>query len=117
MPDSDPWITALGEASEQLGVPAPDIPRTVAGITRALRPHDRAVFQAELASCGDGTAFDVLLDAWWAQAAVDAYTDQHNREQALALADLAVSLRVAAARTAAPASDVDTLLSETATAR
>ncbi len=69
------------------------MPRTLAGITAALTEEQRAQFRAELDRIAYGTARDVVLDAWWAQAVVSPQDGEDARERALEVVDLAVSLR------------------------
>jgi hypothetical protein len=49
----------------------PRVPRTIGGISDALRGASRAQFFAELLQAEQGTELDALLTAWWDRATLD----------------------------------------------
>ncbi|MDT0441690.1 hypothetical protein [Streptomyces johnsoniae] len=105
------WSHAVEEARQQLGFPDPGVTRSVAGVAAALRPERRTEFRAELEALSEGVAFEVFLDHWWTQALADAAPGEEAREETLAFADLAVSLRIARGdSTSAPAARGEELL-------
>ncbi|MEZ0073430.1 hypothetical protein [Planotetraspora sp. GP83] len=61
----------------------PRVPRTIGGISNALRGGRRAQFFAELLEAQQGPELDGVLTAWWGRAMLD--TDPHrDRIQAAA---------------------------------
>ncbi|MEU3754495.1 hypothetical protein AB0H17_17265 [Streptomyces olivoreticuli] len=86
------WRDAVADAERQLGHTLPAlIDRTVTAIGDALPLDHRAAFYNELATLGEGGMFEAFLDNWWTQATVSAAADD-DRERAIDVADLAVTL-------------------------
>ena len=54
----------------------PRVPRTIGGISNALRGARRAQFFAELLEAQQGPELDAVLTAWWGRAMLD--TDPHR---------------------------------------
>ncbi|MEV5741569.1 hypothetical protein AB0L30_16105 [Microbispora rosea] len=54
----------------------PRVPRTIGGISNALRGARRAQFFAELLEAQQGPELDGVLTAWWGRAMLD--TDPHR---------------------------------------
>lgn len=52
------------------------VPRTIGGISEALRGGRRAEFFAELLQAEQGAELDAVLTAWWARAMLDSDPDR-----------------------------------------
>lgn len=86
------WHEALADAERQIGHTLPTVvDRTVTGIGDALPLAHRNAFYNELAALGEGDRFEAFLDNWWTQAIASA-ADPADRERAIDVADLTVSL-------------------------
>ena len=56
--------------------PGPRVPRTIGGISDALRGGRRAQFFAELLQAQQGPELDAVLTAWWGRAMLDSDPDR-----------------------------------------
>jgi hypothetical protein len=54
----------------------PRVPRTIGGISDALRGGRRAQFFAELLRAEQGAELDAVLTAWWGRAMLDSDPDR-----------------------------------------
>ncbi|WP_219471883.1 hypothetical protein [Nonomuraea rhizosphaerae] len=54
----------------------PRVPRTIGGISDALRGARRAQFFAELLEAQQGAELDAVLSAWWGRAMLDTDPDR-----------------------------------------
>ncbi|MDP9865044.1 MULTISPECIES: hypothetical protein [Streptosporangium] len=54
----------------------PRVPRTIGGISSALRGSRRAQFFAELLEAQQGPELDGVLNAWWGRAMLDTDPDR-----------------------------------------
>ncbi|MCF6470803.1 hypothetical protein FAF44_20755 [Nonomuraea sp. MG754425] len=52
------------------------VPRTIGGVSAALRGGRRAQFFAELHEARQGPELDAVLNAWWGRAMLDADPDR-----------------------------------------
>ncbi|MEV0165518.1 hypothetical protein [Nonomuraea fuscirosea] len=56
----------------------PRVPRTIGGISGALRGSRRAQFFAELLEAPQGPELDGVLNAWWGRAMLDTDPDRDH---------------------------------------
>jgi hypothetical protein len=56
----------------------PRVPRTIGGISGALRGSRRAQFFAELLEAQQGAELDGVLNAWWGRAMLDTDPDRER---------------------------------------
>jgi hypothetical protein len=62
--------------AEQTHPDALRVPRTIGGISEALRGSRRAQFFAELLQAEQGPELDAVLAAWWGRATLDCDPDR-----------------------------------------
>ncbi|MFC5720708.1 hypothetical protein ACFP1Z_11090 [Streptomyces gamaensis] len=64
-------------------VPLPDVPRTIGGIARWLRPELHDQFWEAVRAIHDDVSAGMLLDDWWRQAVIDTAGNDTTKRAAL----------------------------------